>query len=281
MVTLVALTLLSIASVHMKQQENKVEAAQLSFLSVSGTLRADFTSVDFSNGLIAAGDAYGGLNLWSYASRKAEFKATTRQNSSTNDDNEVTQVLLFANGTRCAQLNSHPKKLIVHAVTNGTLTKQFEQVVDFLHIAASNDSKLFYSVSGNRLQIWNITDSGLSLLYTNTSNDSTLYSGVDASPDGKYVACGNRDKMLLFNVSAVNKLDYLNVANQLKSNESHFSVRFLPNDTHLVSLNGQYLMHWEYNDTTLRIRSNAKPQSGPVSILAVSPSGRYIMCNNK
>lgn len=277
---LVALALLSLVQVHVKSTEEEVEAVQLAFLSVSGVLRADFKSVDFNNGSIVAGDAYGGLTLWSYASKKAEFKAMTRTNSSSNKDDEVKQVTLFANGSRCAQLNSNPNRIVVHSVGNTTLTKQFEQAVDFVHFAISNESQRLYSVSGNKLQIWNITSSGISLLFTNTTNDSTLYRGVDASPDGKYVAAGSRDKLVLFNVTAIDKLDYLNVANQLKSTENYFNVKFLPNDTHLVTTNGQYLMHWEYNDTTLRIRANSR-LSGPVFTLAVSPSGKYIVCNNK
>lgn len=236
--------------------------------------------MDFNNGTIAAGDAYGGLTIWSYASKKAEFRATTRKNTSSNSDDEVTQVVLFANGSRCAQLNSNPQRLLVHALSNNTIVKQIEVAVDFNRIAISNDSQRLYSVSGNKLQTWNFTSNGIALLFTNTSTDATLYRSIDASPDGKYVAVGNRDKLVLFNVTAVDKLDYLNVANQLKSAENYSNIRFLPNDTHLVTTNGQYVMHWEYNDTTLRVRANAR-LSGPVFTLAVSPNGRYIMCNNK
>jgi WD40 repeat protein len=217
----------------------------MNFVSVSGILRADFSSLDYSNNTIVTGDAFGGLNLWAYTSaRKVEFKSTTRSNTSSNTNDEVTQVELFENETRCAQLNSNPRRLLMHSTKNGSLSKQFEISADFLRFAVSNDSKRLVTVSGNRLQVWNITDNSLDLLFTNTTNDSTLYQNVDVSPDGKYVASGNRDKVVLFNVTSPSKLDYLNVANQLKSEQNYFNVKFLPNDTHLATTNGAYLMHW-------------------------------------
>lgn len=38
--------------------------AEVVFLSTSGVLRADFTSLDIHDKTVITGDEYGGLNLW-------------------------------------------------------------------------------------------------------------------------------------------------------------------------------------------------------------------------
>lgn len=86
--------------------------------------------------------------------------------------------------------------------------------VNFTRFAIYNDSLV--SANGKQLQLWNITDSSLDLLYTNTSSDD-IYSNVDISPDGHFIITGNRDKLFLFNFTTPSHLDFLNTATQLKS----------------------------------------------------------------
>jgi hypothetical protein len=189
----------------------------------------------------------------------------------------VTQVTLFANATRCAATTATTSKFTLYSIKNGTLERLFTTGVNFTKFAIFNSSLV--SANGKQLQVWNLSDTSLDLLYTNTSTDD-LYTNVDISFEGQFVATGNRDKLLLFNFTAVDKLDFLSITPQLKSEFNFFNPKFSPNDTHLITANGALLMHWEYSETVLRIRQSIRAGNN-VSTLAVSSSGKYCMCNNK
>lgn len=156
----------------------------------------------------------------------------------------VVQTTIFSNGTKVLSLTNGSFMLQCHQVSATNLTLLWGVPTDAIRFAVSNDSKLLFTVNGKSLQVWSLENGKPIKIFSNDTADAASYRNLDASPDGKYVAAGNRDRFHLFNLTEDRKLQWLNSANQLKSDQQYFNARFTPNDTHLLTSNGVYLMHW-------------------------------------
>lgn len=113
----------------------------------------------------------------------------------------MVQATFLSNGTKVLSLTNGSFMLRCHQVSATNLTLLWQVPTDALHFAVSNDSKMVFTVNGKSLTVWSIENGQPVKIFSNETSDVTTYKNVDASPDGKYVVAGNKDRLHLFNLT--------------------------------------------------------------------------------